>query len=671
MRKEQTMQNDFNVIYDVLKKDPRLVGEDKTLLKNKIYELSMKMDSGLLKLLLSEPATREMFFTEADGFYIFDKSKFGWLIDSKDFLPDSYTAFKNKIMLTDEAGSSIRNNRNTVLAFPYKDCVLEGGQKAGEESRKEIFYHSVLGKESIDTLLDPKVLTNVKLFDREGEHDISKYEDTGSLFIRGNNLLSLSCLAERYKGRVKCIYIDPPYNSGKKNTFGYNDNFNHSTWLVFMKNRIELAKKLLAPDGVLLVQTDDKEQAYIKVLCDEIFEGEKNFITSFFVQVRYTNKTLAEDSALHKVMETVHVFANSYEKFSINKIKEEYGVDKFCWNITELEKPETVELGGKTVDIFKEGQYKIEQVKPDFDGLKETWATGSLIRQGGTAAEFLAKYLIDRKQTDGLGVLYKIHNMGEDGLGYRYVTGPKKANATRGKFYSGIPTAIKQEVIAGTYQKKLPVPNLIYNYLSCEGDFGNCRGEGQVDIGGGKKPEQLLKFFIEYFSEEGDIICDFFSGSGTTAAVCMKMNRRFLACEQMEYGDNDTVERLKHVIDGDKTGISEECGWKGGGSFVYCELAENSQSYMEKIAACEEGELPGLYEKILKSEFVSYLADTQKGVGLAESFKALSEKDKRALLTELIDKNTLYINYADMDDSAYEIPQAVKAFNRSFYSKGE
>lgn len=665
------MKNNLNAIYEVLKKDSRLVGEDGSLLKNKIYELSMKMDSDLLKLLLSDPATKEIFFVDVDGVPVFDKSKFGWLIDSKDFLPDSFTAFKNKIMLTDENGNSIQNSKSTVITFPYKDCVLEGGQSTEDENRDEIFYNSILGKDSIDTLLDPKVLTNAKLFDADGEHDITDYEDATSLFIRGNNLISLSCLVEKYKGRVKCIYIDPPYNSGKKNSFKYNDDFNHSTWLVFMKNRIELARKLLTPDGVLLVQTDDKEQAYIKVLCDEIFGGEKNYITSFFVQVRYTNKTLAEDSALHKVMETVHVYANNYETFSINKIKEDYAIDKFCWKITELEEPETIEVGGKTVDIFKDGQYKIEQVEPNFDGLKETWATGSLIRMGGTAAEFLAKYLIDRKKEDGLNVLYKIHNMGEDGLGYRYVTGPKKATATRGKFYSGIPTAIKQDVIDGKHQKELPVPNLIYNYMECEGDFGNCRGEGQVDIGGGKKPEQLLKYFIEYFTKEGDIVCDFFSGSGSTAASCMKMNRKFLVCEQLEYGENDTIERLKNVIAGDKTGISSECDWQGGGSFVYCELAENSQKLINKITSCQESELDGLHKEIIESDFVSYLVDVSNYSETANSFAELSEKDKRALLIELIDKNTLYINYADIDDSAYEITDEVKAFNRSFYKKGE
>ena len=436
-----------------------------------------------------------------------------------------------------------------------------------------------------------------------------------------------------------------------------------------MKNRIEIAKKLLSPDGVLLVQTDDKEQAYIKVLCDEIFHDPKNYISTFFVQVRYTNKTLAEDGSLHKVMETVHVYSKNYQNFSINKIKKDYSIEKFCWKITEIGQPETVEIAGKTVDIFKDGTYKIEKVEPDYNMLKETWASGSLIRQGGTAAEFLAKYLIDRKKEDGLNVLYKIHDMGEDRLGYRYVTGPKKSDAMRGKFYSGIPSIIFDDVKNKNYKKELPVPNLIYNFLEFEGEFGNCRGEGSVDIGGGKKPEQLIKFFIEYFTDKNDIILDFFSGSGTTAATCMKMNRQFIVCEQLNYGENDTINRLKNVIQGDKTGISKETNWQGGGSFVYCELANNSQNFIDKIVQAPEEELPLLYEELKDSDFISYRVNINELENQKVGFNTLSDEDKRKFLISIIDKNTLYINYSEMNDSSYNISDDVKAFNNSFYKK--
>ena len=154
------MKNNLNAIYEVLKKDSRLVGEDGSLLKNKIYELSMKMDSDLLKLLLSDPATKEIFFVDVDGVPVFDKSKFGWLIDSKDFLPDSFTAFKNKIMLTDENGNSIQNSKSTVITFPYKDCVLEGGQSTEDENRDEIISLRIIYDQKYKDR--PMVITQLK-----------------------------------------------------------------------------------------------------------------------------------------------------------------------------------------------------------------------------------------------------------------------------------------------------------------------------------------------------------------------------------------------------------------------------------------------------------------------------------------------------------------------------
>lgn len=147
----------LNTIYDILKKDSDLVNAEGELLKNVIYEKAMKMDASLLRLLYSEEVTKKMFFTDVDGAVVFDKVKFGWLLDSKDFLPDSYTMFKNKIMLVDKNNESINKSSDVVISFPYKECVLEGGQTREDEKRDEIYYNEILGKDSIDTLLAPKV----------------------------------------------------------------------------------------------------------------------------------------------------------------------------------------------------------------------------------------------------------------------------------------------------------------------------------------------------------------------------------------------------------------------------------------------------------------------------------------------------------------------------------
>ena len=664
------MADFYETVLAVLKSDERFVAEDGTFLRNAVYEAAMKMDQELIHLLLSNEETCTRFFADVDGVKVFDKIGFAWVINNRQFLPDSYTRFKNKIGLADENGDLISASGKVELVFPYKDCVLEGGQTMEDQKRQEVFYNQLLAPDDIDRLLFPKVLSNAVRYSKDGQSPTTEFLSTDNIVIKGNNLLSLATLMRNYEGMVKCIYIDPPYNAGKKNSFGYNDSFNHSTWLSFMKTRLEYAKRLLTRDGCILIQTDDKEQAYLKVLSDEIF-GVEQYETTFFVQVRFTNKTLAEDSTLHKVMETVHVYSKNHGAFRINKIKEQYSLDKFCWKIRELAEPQTIEVGGKKVDIYTDGKYEIIKIEPNIDGLKETWATGSLIRQGGTAAEFLAKYLIDRKKVDGLKVLYKVHNMGEDGLGFRYILGPQKASAFRGKFYSGVPLASKDEVRTGVYDKEKPVPNLIYNYLSSEADFGNCRNEGGVDIEGGKKPEQLLKFFLDYFSNEGDLVLDFFGGSGTTAAVAHKMNRRYITCEQMDNQIEMIKSRLSSVVAGEKTGISSDVDWQGGGSFVYCELAKLNQTIVEEIdAATDEATLSDIYGRMVKSGFISYKVNPVDIDAAADDYAALSLDDKKRFLMEILDKNLLYVNYCDIDDEEFGISDEDKAFTRSFYREG-
>lgn len=659
------MSKNLDNILEIFKEDKRINVNGEFII-GKIQELALKYDVKLINTLMSEKEIKEFFFIEVDGTYIFKREEFIDFIGGKYYLQDSYTKYKNKIGLND-GSEYIKDNRNVVLNWPYKDCVLEGGQTKEEQKRDEVFYNEVLAYDEIDMLLQPKVITNIKRYSKDGEMAVTEILDTDNLIIKGNNLLALSSLLKKYECKIKLIYIDPPYNTGKKNSFGYNDSFNHSSWLTFMKNRIQVAKKLLTPDGVLIVQTDDKEQAYLKVLLDEIF-GREQFETSFYVQVRFESKTLSEDNDFHKVMEVVHVFSKSHENLIVNKIKEEYSLEKFCWDIKETGDFERIEVGGKIVDIFKDGNYAIEKCEPNLNLLKETWATGSLIRQGGTAAEFLSKYLIERKDTDGLKVLYKIHGMGEDGLGYRYVLGPQKQTAFRGKFYSGVPSKIKEAVNKGTHLKEMPIPNLIYNFLSFEGEFGNCRKEGDVDIEGGKKPEQLLKFFIEYFSNESDIILDFFAGSGSTLAAAHKMRRQYIGVEQLDYGMNDSVVRLQNVINGDSTGISKEVDWQGGGSFVYCELMKWNQIFINKIKEVNTTEeLMTIWEKMKGKSFLSYRVKINEMDKNIDDFIELSLEQQKKLLVEVLDKNHLYVNLSEIDDETYNVSDKDNKINKKFY----
>ncbi|MCD6318030.1 site-specific DNA-methyltransferase, partial [Candidatus Aerophobetes bacterium] len=260
--------------------DERLVSEGE-ILKNKVIELALKLDKGLIKLLLSDEKMKEVFFVEVDGTLIFDKDKFVKFVSNKQFLLDSYTAFKNKIGLIDEKGEFISEKKEVVLSWPYKDCVLEGGMTKEDQKRDEIFWNEILAPDEISRLFDPKVFTNAKRIDAKGEHKFDGFrtDENGdikdNLIIKGNNLLALHSLKKRFAGKVKLIYIDPPYNTGN-DSFKYNDSFNHSTWLTFMKNRLEVAKDLLREDGSIYVQMDVKEAHYLKIIMDEVF-GRDNF----------------------------------------------------------------------------------------------------------------------------------------------------------------------------------------------------------------------------------------------------------------------------------------------------------------------------------------------------------------------------------------------------------
>ena len=647
--------NNFNkTLTDILKKDLRFLDQDGDLLKSEVIDKAWKVDKALIETLLSEKQVKDKFFTEIEKHWVFNVALFVEFVQDKNFLNDSYTKFKNKIGLTVD-GKYLNQRGEVALAFPYKDCVLEGGQSNEDTGRDEIFFNEILAQDEIDRLLDPKVFTNWKRFSEKGEEKVKeiKRDENGlikeNLIIKGNNLLALHSLKKQFSGKVKLIYIDPPYNTGK-DSFRYNDRFNHSTWLTFMKNRLEVAKELLKEDGILVVQADDKEQAYLKVLLDGIF-GKDNFQTSFYVQVRYGNKTLSEDNDFQKVMEIAHVYSKDANTFAPNKLKEEYSLAKFEWGITELEKGEIVEINGKKVEIFKDGQYKLEKIKPNIDGLKETWATGSLIRQGGTAAEFLSKYLIERKKKDGLCVMYKVYGMGKDGLGHRYILGPKKKEAFRGKFYSGVPMSIREGVISGEYAKEKSIPNFIYNYLQFEGDFGNCRHEGGVDIGGGKKPEKLISYFIEYFSDKGDIVLDYHLGSGTTAAVAHKMGRQYIGVEQMDYIETKSSKRIQNVINGDETGISKSVEWKGGGDFVYLELKKYNEAFIDRIQnAKNTKELEKIWAEMKEKSFLNWNVDFRNADLAFEEWAKLDLEKQQHALVQLLNKNQLYVNMSEIDD---------------------
>lgn len=407
-----------------------------------------------------------------------------------------------------------------------------------------------------DKVVEPRILME----------DVEKsYGDPTSdnMLIHGDNLIALQALQQDFAGRIKCIYIDPPYNTGSAFEY-YDDNLEHSIWLSLMKQRLIPLRELLSDDGFLCCHIDDSESHYVKVLLDEIF-GRSNYLTTLYVRVRYPDKTLKSDMDFHKEIEQVLVYRKSYGA-TPNFDHDDVGYEKFIYEIQETGEGREIELGGKRVVVFESNEYKI--VKKDVGdeyGLKEIWATGTIL-DGNSSGRFFRDYLTGRYEADGYGVLYKVYGIGDDRYDYRYFTGPKRAGATKGKYYQGVPV---DQLESETVQRK----KTIGGFYDLAGNFGNCRHEGGVEFRSGKKPEALIEMIIRYFSNYGDWILDSFLGSGSTIATAHKMGRKWVGVELGDHAYTLCKVRMDNVINGDKTGISKDYHWEGGGGYHFYELA--------------------------------------------------------------------------------------------------
>ena len=370
------------------------------------------------------------------------------------------------------------------------------------------------------------------------------WDTTQNVYIEGDNLQALKLMRETYAGRVKLIYIDPPYNTGQD--FIYDDDFAqnreeydaesgdydqdggrlvvntssngrfHSDWCSMMYSRLALARDLLANDGFIFISIDDSEASQLRRICDEVF-GFNNYENTNYIQVRFADKTLTSDMNYHKQIEQVLVYRKSaLAKPFLQPVPYDYS--KFCFEIEELAPGKETVIGDKRVEIFSPDQYRIiKHETGSKDGLKEIWATGSILN-GNSSGRFFRDYLNGRKNVDGLGVLYKVYGIGDDKLPYRYFTGPKKADATKGKYFQGVPLEKLQEGST----KTTPIPN----FYDMAGDFGNIRLEGGVAFNSGKKPIKLIDHFLDYFQEKDYLVLDFFSGSASTAHAVMERNAR-------------------------------------------------------------------------------------------------------------------------------------------------
>ena len=616
---------------------------DGVLNKNKLIELAHNYDTGLLQLLMKDPELKEHFFSEVErGILVFKSEVFSQFINNKEFLPDSFTVYKNHIGLSTPDNKYIYANDDVVLNFPYKDCVLEGGQNKEESKREEIFFNEILAPNEINRLLDRKVLCNFKKFTHNGLEMVSDIDENDNLIIKGNNLIALHSIKNRFKNKVKLIYIDVPYYF-EKNTgdaFQYNSNFKLSTWLVFLKNRLEIAKEFLCDDGSIWVHTGEDGMHYLKVLMDSIF-GKEKFVGTLPRKTRDGKSDVPFNFS--QDFDWILVYTKGKDSDSIvgRQIERKYietpDFPGRPWRKADLTKQTTIqERPNSNFTMVNPRTGKTYPVNP-----KRSWAI--------TQETFDEYY-----QNGGIGFPDDYENMSGERPFRRIFKDEDDAKQ-------------KATYVSSTELLKQFISDLLVN---CKNKDGNEQITELLDRDAFSyaKPENLMKTILQITTKEKDIVLDFFLGSGTTAAVAHKMNRKYIGIEQMDYVEDVSVERLKKVINGELGGISLDVNWTGGGSFIYCELKNDAQRIVNQIKYSKTtDQLLLIFKKMKSSSFLSYRVNPKSL--LEEDFVSLSFAEQKQLLLELLDNNNLYVNYSDIEDVHYNVSDEDKRLNRIFYGE--
>jgi adenine-specific DNA-methyltransferase len=465
-----------------------------------------------------------------------------------------------------------------------------------------------------------------------------------NLLIEGDNYHALSVLNYTHKNKIDVIYIDPPYNTGSDD-FKYNDRFNHSTWLVFMKNRLEVAKELLSEDGLIFVHCDNNEQAYLKILMDEIY-GRDNFLETITV---VNNPRGRDYGALANMHEFMCVFSKTYLYEAYKLYDEE---KEFPYKDTNGEF-EIRELRNRNIKFNKDNRpnlfysFWLNPKKQDKDGFYEI----SIEKKNGWIEVAPAK-------SQGVQTVWRwgkpkseenlnINIVGKDNQNGGYQIVEKYREKTR------LARSVWWDKEVNSERGTLHLKNLFKGKIF---DF--------------PKPEELIKRVIEIGTQKGDLVLDFHLGSGTTASVAHKMERRYIGVEQMDYIENIPVKRLIKVIEGEDGGVSKAVKWEGGGSFVYAELLKNNQKFIEEIEKVKsDKDIKKIYKEMQGEAFFRYDIDIQKlkDKSTEKSFDELDLNSKKNILLDCLDANHLYVNYSDIEDNTFKVDKKDVVLNKKFY----
>lgn len=656
----------------LLSEIPDFTDENKNLKINVIKDYADNGNVKLLEPLLKNPQTKKAFFTPVLDSFVFNTAKF------KEFLEyssacNSYSKYLGQKIGLYMGDSSLLDRNEVVLNFPFKDCVLEGGQrkedgldtyyeyddKKGEyekkqSKRREVFYNEVLAQDEIDSLFSPKAFCNAKRYEKgKAEKCIKVNRDaelntkrglpedtiTDNLIIKGNNLLALHSLKKEFAGKVKLIYIDPPYNTRNPtaDTFIYNNNFKDSTWLTFMRNRLEIGKKLLSKDGCLIIAIDENEHSYLGVLLHELFDTEYEIHNITIVHnprgVQGTNFSYTNESAyfvIPKGKKSIVDRKIAPDEIEWRNLRDNGGESlrtdaKNCFYPIIVKNEKIVGFGEVLLDDRKHPKQEEKKdgysyIYPiDIQGIERKW------RYARQTVEGIKDLLRVKKVKNHLEI-----ELGKNFGTFRTVWQDARYDANE-------------------YGKKL-INDLVPN---CPFSF----------------PKSLWNVYDCLYSVVGKdkeaIILDFFGGSGTTAHAVEELNkndngkRQFILCEQMDYINTVTVPRVAEVQKRNE-----------GGSFVYLELAKKNETALEQISDCKSlEELTELFDELCSKYFLHYnvrVKEFRKEIE-SERFKQLNLKQQKEMFSRMLDLNQLYVNTDDRHDKNTGLTEDDIAITEDFY----
>lgn len=595
----------------------------------------------LVEKILTNAILNEAFTEDIAGATILKINDIIQMLEVDEYWSNSYTRYTNKIGLAAD-NRYLDETTDVVLNFPYKDGILKAGMTKDDVSREdaeESFLNEIVAREEIDVLLDKKILKNAKKYDKNGSSPVSEIKDTDNLIIKGNNLLALHSLKKRFSGKIKTVFIDPPYyflKTKPTDTFTYNSNFSLSSWLTFLKNRLSIAYQLLSYDGLLFLSMSDEGTHYLKVMMDEIF-GIENFIADVTWEAR---SSVSSDGLFSMNSNHILVYAKNKDAIDKNDFRLALDIETFKYDDNDERGPYRLEPFDAP-KVRKNLQYKI--TNPN---------TGDVYippkgRHWRTTKENYERLLADNRIRFG-------------------ANGTSKPQLKA--YYSEVKMAGKGKASSSIWTIQ---PNSI-TWRETNTNTSATKHQQELfeeEVFTNPKPEELIKRVLELSTNEGDLVLDFFMGSGTTAAVAHKMNRQYIGIEQMDYIETVSIERLKKVIDGEQGGISQDIAWSGGGSFIYAELMDKNATFIDAVLNSKHpDELKAIFDDMKATLDFDFRVDLQ------EVDQSIWDEDfemQKKILIKIIDKNQLYHNYSEIDDETIksQLSQSDYDFNKSFYGE--